>query len=150
LQQKTLIEVLHGNGQRMRPAEIACSINSPASSVRSTLRALYSRNILWDDWNLRETPGAPGRPVFRELDQKAHDECELAALVLRSNNLLTVVQGAGRLAASALRNDPARNSSKLSADALFRFLLLISPRTAAASATLEYLTFIKSAHNEPI
>lgn len=51
LQQKTLIEVLHGNGQRMKPAEIARSVNSPASSVRSALRALYSRNILWDDWN---------------------------------------------------------------------------------------------------
>jgi hypothetical protein len=51
LQQKTLIAVLHGKGQRMRPAETARSINSPASSVRSALRALYNRNILWDDWN---------------------------------------------------------------------------------------------------
>jgi energy-coupling factor transporter ATP-binding protein EcfA2 len=51
LHQKTLIAVLHGKGQRMRPAETARSINSPASSVRSALRALYDRNILWDDGN---------------------------------------------------------------------------------------------------
>jgi energy-coupling factor transporter ATP-binding protein EcfA2 len=51
LQQKTLIAVLHGKGQRMKPAEIARTIDSPASSVRSALRALYNRNILWDDWN---------------------------------------------------------------------------------------------------
>jgi hypothetical protein len=36
----------------MRPAETARSINSPASSVRYALRALYNRTILWDDWNL--------------------------------------------------------------------------------------------------
>jgi hypothetical protein len=52
LQQKTLIAVLHGEGQRMRPAETARSINSPASSVRYALRALYNRNIVWDDWSL--------------------------------------------------------------------------------------------------
>jgi hypothetical protein len=51
LQQKTLIAVLHGEGQRMRPAETARSINSPAYSVRYALRALYNRHILWDDWN---------------------------------------------------------------------------------------------------
>jgi uncharacterized protein len=51
LQQKTLIAVLYGKGQRLKPAETARSINSPASSVRSALRALYNRNILWDDWN---------------------------------------------------------------------------------------------------
>ncbi len=51
LQQTTLFAVLHGKGQRMRPAETARSINSPASSVRYALRALYNRNILWDDWD---------------------------------------------------------------------------------------------------
>jgi hypothetical protein len=51
LQQKTLIAVLHGKGQRMRPAETGRSINSPASSVRYALRTLYNRYILWDDWN---------------------------------------------------------------------------------------------------
>jgi hypothetical protein len=54
LQQKTLIAVLDGEGQRIRPAETARSIESPASSVRSALRALYDRGILWDDWNLRK------------------------------------------------------------------------------------------------
>lgn len=52
LQQRTLIAVLHGDGQRFRPAEIARFIGSPASSVHSALRALYRRNIFWDDWNL--------------------------------------------------------------------------------------------------
>ena len=51
LQQKTLIAVLHGKGQRIRPAETARSVNSPASSRRYALPALYNRNILWDDWN---------------------------------------------------------------------------------------------------
>jgi energy-coupling factor transporter ATP-binding protein EcfA2 len=52
LQQKTLIAVLDAKGQRIRPVETARSIESPASSVRSSLRALYDRGILWDDWNL--------------------------------------------------------------------------------------------------
>ncbi len=37
---------------RLKPAEIARSIHSPASSVRSALRALYDRLILWDDWRI--------------------------------------------------------------------------------------------------
>jgi energy-coupling factor transporter ATP-binding protein EcfA2 len=52
LQQKTLIAVLDAKGQRITPMETARSIESPASSVRSALRALYDRGILWDDWNL--------------------------------------------------------------------------------------------------
>jgi len=64
LQQKTLSAVLHGKGQRMKPAEIASSIESPASSVRSALRALYRRNILWDDWTLRKLYVRPQDPFF--------------------------------------------------------------------------------------
>jgi energy-coupling factor transporter ATP-binding protein EcfA2 len=64
LQQKTLTAVLHGKGERMRPSEIAHSIESPASSVRSALRALYSRNILWHDWNLRKPRVLPQDPFF--------------------------------------------------------------------------------------
>jgi hypothetical protein len=52
LQQKVLIAVLGGKGQRIRPEETARSIESPASSVRSALRALYDRGIVWDDWKL--------------------------------------------------------------------------------------------------
>jgi energy-coupling factor transporter ATP-binding protein EcfA2 len=44
LQQKVLIAVLGGKGQRIRPEETARSIESPASSVRSALRALYDRD----------------------------------------------------------------------------------------------------------
>jgi len=64
LQQKTLSAVLQGKGQRMRPAEIANSIKSPASSVRSALGALYKRNILWDDWKLRELRVRAEDPFF--------------------------------------------------------------------------------------
>jgi hypothetical protein len=64
LQQKALIAVLQGNGQRIRPAEGARSIESPASSVRSALRALYNRNVLWDDWNLRKLRVRPEDPFF--------------------------------------------------------------------------------------
>ncbi len=64
LQQRTLTAVLHGKGERMRPAEIAHAIKSPASSVRSSLRALYNRNILWDDWNLRKLRVRPQDPFF--------------------------------------------------------------------------------------
>jgi hypothetical protein len=64
LQQKTLTAVLHGKGERMRPAEIAHSIKSPASSVRSALRALYNRNILWDDWSLRKLRVRPQDPFW--------------------------------------------------------------------------------------
>ena len=49
LQRGTLVAVLRGNGVRQTPTEIARAINSPASSVRSALRALYNRLILWDD-----------------------------------------------------------------------------------------------------
>jgi hypothetical protein len=35
----------------MYPTNWAAS-NSPASSVRSAQRALYNRNILWDDWSV--------------------------------------------------------------------------------------------------
>jgi hypothetical protein len=64
LQQKSLTAVLHGKGERMRPAEIAQSIKSPASSVRSALHAVYNRNILWDDWNLRKLRVRPQDPFF--------------------------------------------------------------------------------------
>jgi len=64
LQQKTLIAVLQGKGQRMKPAETARSIKSPASSVRSALRALYNRNILWDDWNLGKVRVRLENPFF--------------------------------------------------------------------------------------
>ena len=73
LQQKTLSAVLHGKGQRMRPAEIAYSINSPASSVQSALCALYKRNILWDDWNLRELRVRAEDPFFAHwIRTRAH------------------------------------------------------------------------------
>ena len=64
LQQKTLIAVLHGKGQRMKPAEIARSIKSPASSVRSALLALYNRNILWNDANRGEVRVRLEDPFF--------------------------------------------------------------------------------------
>jgi hypothetical protein len=75
LQQKTLSAVLHGKGQRMRPSEIAYSINSPASSVRSALCALYKRNILWDDWNLRELRVRAEDPFFAQWI-RTRDKCE--------------------------------------------------------------------------
>jgi hypothetical protein len=77
LQQKTLSAVLHGKGQRMRPAEIAYSINSPASSVRSALCALYKRNILWDDWNLRKLRVRAEDPFFAQWI-RMRDKCEVA------------------------------------------------------------------------
>jgi hypothetical protein len=64
LQQRTLTAVLRGKGQRMRPTEIAYSIKSPNSSVRSALSALYNRNILWDDWTLRKLRVRPQDPFF--------------------------------------------------------------------------------------
>jgi predicted transcriptional regulator with HTH domain len=64
LQQKTLIAVLQGKGQRMKPAEIARSIKSPASSVRSALSALYNRNILWDEANLGKVRVRMKDPFF--------------------------------------------------------------------------------------
>lgn len=64
LQQKTLTAVLHGKGQRMKPAEIARSIKSPASSVRSALLALYNRNILWNDANRGEVRVRLEDPFF--------------------------------------------------------------------------------------
>jgi len=64
LQKKTLIAVLQGNGQRSRPAEIARTIKSSASSVRSALRSLYNRNILWDDANLAKVRLRMEDPFF--------------------------------------------------------------------------------------
>jgi hypothetical protein len=61
----------------MRPTEIAYSIKSLASSVRSALRALYNRNVLWDDWNLGEVRVRPEDPFFANWIGM-RDECEVA------------------------------------------------------------------------
>jgi hypothetical protein len=72
LQQKVLIAVLGGKGQRIRPEETARSIESPASSVRSALRALYDRGIVWDDWNLGKLRVRLEDPFFAHWI-KTHD-----------------------------------------------------------------------------
>jgi hypothetical protein len=64
LQQKTLDVVQHYYFLRLKPSEIAYCTKSPASSVRSALRALYTRNILWDDWDRRKAGGSLQDPFF--------------------------------------------------------------------------------------
>ncbi len=64
LQRKTLAAVLRGDGKLLKAPEIARSISRPESSVRSALRALYNRGILWDDWALGNVRVRPEDPFF--------------------------------------------------------------------------------------
>lgn len=56
--------VMRGYGKRLKPSELARSVNPAASSVRSAARALYSRGILWDDWALGENRVRLEDPLF--------------------------------------------------------------------------------------
>jgi energy-coupling factor transporter ATP-binding protein EcfA2 len=64
LQRRTLTAVLGGNGRRMKAPELARSIDRPESSVRSTLRTLYTRGILWDDVSHKGVRVRPEDPFF--------------------------------------------------------------------------------------
>jgi uncharacterized protein len=64
LQRTTLTAVLRGDGNRFKPPELARSIRRPESSVRSALRALCTRGILWDDVSHKGVRVRPEDPFF--------------------------------------------------------------------------------------
>jgi hypothetical protein len=75
LQQKTLSAVLHGKGQRVRPAEIAYSIKSPTSSVRSALCALYATSC--GTTGISENSECARKTPFLRIGS-GRDKCEVS------------------------------------------------------------------------